>query len=316
MITYYDDVYNQESKERFLNTIDLAQYPPRWWERIFEKSYRFEVEKDKDLYAFTVPEIMEFYKFLDIGTLTPLVIYNLNLVKYGQWALNENLIFDGINHFDEFDNTMLAACLNKMKTKLSIVGYDDFVDLISRKILNDQDKFVFFCLFEGIKGKNYEEIWKMRMSDIDEKDMVVHLCTNRDVYIPQEFINIAKKADAQDEYIGITGASDITVSRKLIPSVTIIKEKHNSQGNIGRSIYRTMTRNIEAINSLNQVITSRSVRDSGLIYYLNKRAAKLGITVEEMLYAPENCQDIIDKYQFNLDTRKRWCIQYADLLNK
>ena len=316
MIVFYDEIYNKELKERFLNTLDLEQYPPRWWERIFEKSYRFESDKNKDLYAFTVPEIIEFYKFLDIGTLAPLVVYNFNLVKYGQWALNENLIFDGINHFNEFDSAQLATCLNKMKTKLSIVGYDDFIDLINHKIVNDQDKFVFFCLFEGIKGKNYEEIWKMKMSDIDEKNRVVHLCTGRDVYVPEEFIQIAHKADIQEEYIGITGNLDMATSRKLIPGITIIKEKHNSQGNIARSIYRTMTRNIEAINSLNQVITSRSIRDSGLIYYLNKRAAKLGMPVQEILYTPEKCQDIIDKYQFNIETRKRWCMQYEELLDQ
>ena len=50
MIVFYDEIYNKELKERFLNTLDLEQYPPRWWERIFEKSYRFESDKNKDLY--------------------------------------------------------------------------------------------------------------------------------------------------------------------------------------------------------------------------------------------------------------------------
>lgn len=312
MADFYSEVYNQENKEWFLKSIDLSQYPPRWWERVFEKSYMFEKIKNKDLYNFTTPDIMEFYKFLDIGTLAPLIIYNSNLVKYAQWALNESLIIDGQNHFNELTSDILVNCLNITKTQQSILSYEAFMDLINRKIVNDQDKFIFFCLFEGIKGKNYQEIVDMKLSDIDEDNLVIHLSSGRDINVSREFIEICKKADKQTIYVGLIGNE---IERKLVPGVGIIKEKSNSQGkDLNRTVYNAIVRNIASVFELADVVTAKSIRDSGLIYYLNKRAEKLDVPVSELVYNLDNWRDLIDKYQFNPDARKRWLLQYKDFL--
>lgn len=312
MADFYESIYNTELKERFMNTLDLDQYPPRWWERVFEKSKMFEKKNDKDLYSFTVPEIIEFYKFLDIGTLAPLIIYNTNLVKYGQWALDENLVVDGQNHFDVIDNEILASCLNNIKVRQSVLSYEDFIHIIRREIINDLDKFVFFCLFEGIKGVNYQEILELKMSDIDESNQMVSLCSGRSMYVSKDFIAICRRADDQKEYIGLTEKDK---KMPLIPSVYIYKEKCISQGvDKARSIYRTITRNTYSVDSLNNVVSSKSLRDSGMIYYLNQRARKLDVPVEELMYDLDNWKDIAEKYQFNTDTRKRWLLQYKDVL--
>lgn len=312
MADFYSDIYNQETKERFMDSINLDQYPPRWWERVFEKSYFFEKLKDKDLHSFSTPDIIEFYKFLDVGTLTPLIIYNTNLLRYAQWALNEGLVFDGQNHFDEFDTELLATCVSMVKKKQSILSYDDFLNLMYRRIINYQDRFIFFCLFEGIKGKNYQDIIDMKMEDIDKKNRVVHLQSGKDVCVPQDFVDIAAEADKQTVYTGLT---DSNFEIQLIPSLTIYKQKNNSQGSDpNRTIYNTIVRNINAIDELSEVITSKSIRDSGLIHYLNQRADKLHTTVEEMFVTCDNCRDILEKYNLNPMTRKRWRIQYKEFL--
>lgn len=315
MINFKKEIYNQEIKERFLNSIDLSQYPPRWYERVFEKTYLFEKSKNKDLYAFTTPEIIEFYKFLDVGTITPLIVYNTNLLRYAQWALNEHLVFDGMNHFDEINTEMLKECLNVVKTQQSILSYDKFMILINQQLLNDQDKYIFYCLFEGIKGKNYQELINLKMSDIDEKNCIAHLCTGRDIYVAPKFIEICKMADAQTEYVNLVDNDEKPLTRRLLPGDTILKEKHNSRGRqIGRRVYMTLVRNANYVYDLSIVITGKSIRDSGLIYYLNKRAEKLDVSVEELLYDIDNCKDIIEKYQLNLITRKRWILQYKEYL--
>ena len=311
MLEFYNDVYTLETKKGFLNSIHLSQYPPRCWERVFEKSYGFENIRQKDLYAFTVSEILEFYKFLDIGTITPLIVYNTNLLKYAQWALNENLISDGQNHFDELNNESLYTCINKSKTNASILSHEQFMELIHTKIKNDQDKYVFFCLYEGVKGKDYQEIIDLRLADIDEKNSVAHLSSGREVYVSQDFINICKEADKQREYV--TLGSDMRIF-PLIPGENIFKEKHNSRGSaLNRSVYNTIIRNISAIYQLSDVITAKSIMDSGLIYYLKRRAEKLDISVTDLIYNVENWKDIAEKYRFNQTTKKRWMLQYSDI---
>lgn len=308
---FYKEPFDISTKERFLDTIDISQYPPRWWERIFEKSEIFETRKEKDLYSFTVPDIIEFYKFLNCGTITPLIIYNTNLLKYGQWALNETLISDGLNHFDEIDTEILATCISKLKSQSLVLSYQDFKEMIF-KIPNDIDKYVFYCLFEGIKGADYEDIVKLKLSDIDENEQIVHLDSGRTVPVSKEFIQICKNANAQVVY---TGLSVNQLERDLIPSIYIFKEKSNSSGkDINRTVYNTIVRNIKDLRGENGSLTARSIKDSGLIYYLNKRAEELKMNAEDLLYSTDKCMDIIYKYNFNLMTRKRWILQYKDFL--
>lgn len=316
MINFQNNIYNQETKERFLDSIDLNQYPRRWWERVFEKSYMFEVRNNKDLYSFTTPEILEFYKFLDIRSLTPLIVYNANLVKYGQWALNENMITDGQNHFYEMDNEVLFTCVNQAKLNKSILSYDEFFEIVRDKIVNEQDKFVFLCIFEGIKGRYYQEIVDLKLSDIDKEKSTVKLSSGRTIAVSKEFIDYAERADNEHDYISLLGEYGVgNKIIKLIPSSTIYKEKQNSNGRVvNRTVYNTIVRNIESINDLNSTITSKSISDSGMIYYLNRRADEKGTTVAELLKNPETCQDIIDKYNFNIRTRVRWLMQYENFL--
>ena len=308
---FYKQPYDLPTKERFLETIDLNQYPPRWWERVFEKSEIFETKKEKDLYSFTVPDLIEFYKFLGCGTITPLIVYNTNLIKYGQWALNEMLITDGLNHFCEITTEVLAGCISKLKSQSLVLTYQEFKSTISQ-MHNDIDKFVFYCLFEGIKGVDYEDIIKMKMSDIDEDNLTVLLNSGKTVKVSKNFVQICKNADAQVTYIGLTTNQ---LERDLIPSIYIFKEKSNSSGkDINRTVYNTIVRNIKSLRGKNGSITARSIRDSGFIYYLNTRAEELNMHTEDLLYTLEKCQDIIDKYDFNIFTRKRWILQYKEYL--
>ena len=310
MTEFYTHIYNKETKERFIRSIDPEQYPPRWWERVFEKTYIFENSKQKDLCCFNTSEILEFYKFLDCTSLTSLMVYNINLVKYAQWALNENLIVDGQNHFAIIDNELLNSCVNKLKLSQTILSYDDFMELIIRKIVNYQDKYIFFCLFEGIKGKDFQEIINLQMSDIEGN--VAHLCSGRDVQVPDDFVNVCIQANQQTTYVGL---SENNVEKPLIPSINILKEKHNSQGNLSRSIYRTIVRNSSTILGLSEAVNTNSIKNSGFVYYLNKRADQLGISVEELFELTDKCEDIISKYQFNIKTKKRWILQYQDFLH-
>ena len=140
MSNFFADVYNKEIKERFLQEIDIKQYPFRWWERIFEKSVIFEEQRGKDLYSFTVSEIREFYMYLNVG-LEPLIVANTNLIKYGNWALANNMIIDGQNHFDELDNEILNTCVNKALLERSVLTFDKFEEMI-RGFINDQDKYI------------------------------------------------------------------------------------------------------------------------------------------------------------------------------
>lgn len=305
---YKSEVYNQEIKDMFIDWIDIEKYPPRWWERVFEKTKILEEKYGKDLLNFTTEQIIEFYKFLDINSLESLMIYNINLVKYGNWALGEHLIIDGQNHFSEINNENLAACINTSELGKSILTYKGLRQLMGQ-LYNYQDRFIFFCLFEGIKGKEYSEILNLKMSDIQNDK--VHL-KNRTIVVNKDFKAIAKEADMETEYITLTQRPI-----DLIPSLTIYKEKYNSRGiDPGRTVYATIVRGIKMADT-SSAITASSIYNSGLIYYLNQLATAEKVSVETLLDDFEyrdKTQPILDKYKFNINLKKRFVLKYKEYL--
>lgn len=309
--------YNQEIKERFLNHIDLSKYPPRWFERVFEKAIVLETEKQRDLYDFSTLELLEFYKWIDTGNIASLVVLNSNLGVYTEWALSENLIADNQTHPREITVELLNTCISKARVDNSILTKEALKNV---KFVNAQDGFVLWCLFEGIKGKEFEEILNIELGDIDVQNKTIKLHSGRVMKISEEFIDMAIRADIEDEYIGLANNSKEIVF-KLIPSDKIFKQKHQSRGiDLRRAVYSTVSRCTRNIEGLNPEQNAKSIRDSGLIHYLNDRADSLGMPTVQMLYDELGnhsgvCKDIIEKYTFNMNVLKRWIIMYEDYLH-
>lgn len=304
------EYYNNEIKQRFLDSIDLSKYPPGWWDRMFAKTKLFEERKGFDIYDFSTSDLMEFYKFLEIGNVANLIAENAKLIAYGEWALNEHLISDNQIHFYELRNTdIMSKCVSKARIYNSILTKTQLKHI---HFLNYQDAFVFWALFEGIKGKNYEEIINLSVESIDQTNRKVKLCTGREMMVSDEFISMAINANKETEYT-VLNKVDSTI--QLLPSLTIYKERHNSRGvDIPRSVYALISRNLQNIDGLNNDITSKSLRDSGLIHYLNERGQQVGIPAKDLLYNLDKIDDLLDKYYFNPFVRKKWLLTYSEYL--
>jgi integrase len=299
---FYVEVYNVEEKERFLEYIDTSHYPDRWWERLFEKSRLLETKYDKDLYGFTTAQIQELYKLLNLS-LESLIVLNNNLVKYGNWALTNHLLIDGQNHYCEFDNQLLNDCVSKALMKQSVVTLKEFNNLLNG-LENYQDRFIYFCMFEGIKGKRFCDVINLKMGDIDKDNQMVYTYSGKHIKVSQAFIEVCEKADRQLDYRATNRYM------KLLPAATIYKSKENATKELkDRSIQRTFSRLTES-----RRINANAIFQSGLIYYLNERAKKLGVHVKDMIYDLDKCGDILDKYNFNKDTRGRFILKYEDFL--
>lgn len=311
MCEFVNKVYNQDGKEMFLESIELDKYPPRWWERLFEKTIDLEEKFGKDLFGFTTPEIIILYKYLDVFSLESLMVYNLNLIKYGDWALINNLSVDGQNHFAEITNETLASCVNEAGVRKSIITEEQLEEIL-RQIDNAIDKYMFYALWEGIKGKEYCEILELKLSDINVDTKEVTLCTGRTIKVSQRFISICQEADRQVDYVNYSENKEIV--RHLIPSITIYKEKFNSRGiDKPRTLYNTLLRCIKYLG-LSNYLSINSIYHSGLIHHLNIIAEKCGMSVEDLLNDPQARKEVVNKYNFNIDARKRFLLKYKNYL--
>ena len=67
------------------------------------------------------------------------------------------------------------------------------------QLLNPSDAFIMLALFEGIKGKDFCEIVKLKMSDFNENE--VTLCTGRKVIVSNKLLALAEESNSTDYYI-------------------------------------------------------------------------------------------------------------------
>ena len=188
---------------------------------------------------------------------------------------------------------------------------DEFRKIIS-SITNYQDKFIFYCLFEGIKGKEYSEIINLALDDLDPKNLTANITNRGVIKVSQEFMDIAIEASKENKYWFIDGKGT-----DLIETGFIYKDKNKTRGdNKGARTYKTIIKIIDQLG-LSKYITANSIHQSGLIHYINLKAAELGITAEEIMTSTERIDDrkeIVQKYNFNELTRVRFLAKYKDFL--
>jgi hypothetical protein len=115
-------MYNETIKNRYIQEKESTTNMPKGYlNRQFNKTEEFENRLNKDVSNFTVYEIEDLYKTLNITSVESLTVLNSHLSLYAQWCLQQNLILDCQNHFTEIVNSSLVNYINTFALKKSII---------------------------------------------------------------------------------------------------------------------------------------------------------------------------------------------------
>ena len=294
-------MYNENIKRRYIQEKESTTNTPKGYlERQFNKSENFEQRLEKDISNFTVYEIEDFYKTLNIKTVESLTVLNSHLSLYTQWCLQQNLVLDCQNHFAEIVNSSLVNYINTFALKKSIITREELYSWLD-ELINPSDAFIMLALFEGLEGENYCELVNLKMSDFDIENNKVHLCTGRELTVSSKLIALAKESNEKMEYI----SPNIGREFPFINEDLIIKNYPNCRSddayNRGKRIYSRVKRNFEAMG-IDKYMKPRSLFDSGKIDYINTRSKELGITAKEFIYTPKYAEEV--KYRFGYDLQR------------
>ena len=241
-------MYNESIKKRYIQEKENSTSTPNnYLERLFDKVKCFEEKYNKDVCCFTAYEIVDFYKTINISSLESLIVLNNHLSLYVQWCLQQNLVPDCQNHFDEINNDILVECINITSLKKAIITRETLNIWLSGSN-NPSDAFTMLCLFEGIKGNDFCEILNLKMSDFSGNK--VKLCTGREMIVSDKLIELAKITDATMEYHAVS-KTNLRVY-PLEEKGYIIKDYTNCKDDIsdyqrGRRIYKKILRNFELL---------------------------------------------------------------------
>lgn len=305
------DLYNEEIKNQYIEERNREVIlPENYLERQFRKCSDTERELDKDISNFTFYEIIEYYKLLNVPSLDSLTVMNSQFSLYTQWCLQNNLVKDNQNHFLEVNIDIMKQCINKALFNMKIISKDTILNWVDQ-LPNPKDQFVLLGLFEGIKGKDFCELLKLRPGDIHGNKAI--LCTGREIKISNRLVTIINDCIVETKYYSITGTNAKTMP--LIDRGYIIKDYPNARADIteffaGRKIYNGIMRILNYFDA--GYMTANSVYESGKLDMIKIRSKELGVSTKEYIYS-DTIKEVEKKYDFKI-VRSTFWLKYEEIL--
>lgn len=295
-------MYNEEQKLRFLETVDQTKYAVGFWDRAFRDS--LEEIKGKDLYDYTITDIRDLYGYLSSKSVERLKVLNYAYGSYTQWAIEQNLVKDRQNHFLEMTSDILINCVDRNAIKGGIVSREEVLKAV-QLFDNARDGFALLALYEGFKGKNFEEITKLKISDIDMKKKIATVCTGRKLRMSSELLSAAIESDQSDIYYvsmknGVMKTPKLdgdTIFKTINTNIKTLPEESNCSHIFIRII---------AKSNLPHNVSAMSLRMSGIVNFISEAMEKYDMDYSTLIQS-EHFDWI--KQQYGLSRSGIWRIK-------
>lgn len=305
-------MYNKELKERYIREKnEAATLPNNYLICQFGKVAKFEEELGKDVHDFTVYEIVEYYKILNVSSLEILACLNSQFSQYTQWCLQESLVVDNQNHFIELSLEQMKGCLNKVLINKKIVDREQIINWCE-SLPNPRDQFIILGLFEGLKGRDFCDFVNLRPQDI--RGNTFTLMDGREVKVSGDLIKYAEESIAETTYYSSSGNQ--TKTMPLVDRGYVIKNYPNVQENTsafakGRIIYNSIARSLKYVGVL-EFMSANSIYESGKIWMIKQRAKEIGVSTKDYVYS-DRIKEV--EYQFGCKiVRSVFWLKYEDHL--
>lgn len=302
--------YNSNFKCSYIQDVkDRYKYASQVEDNIgllFRRVEDWEKDKEKDIYDWSVEEIIEFYKWLSTPSLESLMIMNNQYKLYAAFALKNGMIRDNQNHFDEIDLETLNTCVNYGLIKRQIITRKNLLDILtSSDVENISDQVIALAIFEGIGGKNMEELTALEPTDINIQTKEVSLISGRKFKISDKLI--AWCFESADEYNYYNSMSKISNKSYLLSDTRVIKRLSNSTVDSVQQRHKTINRRLDHIKALTNcgAFAIGALRESGRLEMI-RNLRNSGLSLDEALKNDEMT------YRYGIITsRKRYCLKFG-----
>lgn len=288
-------MYNIDIKERFIDYYsNFNIIHPYRLKTLFESSEIFEESLGKDIGNFTKNELKEFYVFKDAKSINTLQVTNSLLKSYINWFIEQGMSTDNQNHTDEIKLYDIEGCINKKVLAEKYITYDELTEY-QKELDNPIDKFILQALFEGIKGKSFDELLSLSIVDFDRVNCTVKL-KGRELNVSSKLINLAEDTVDTYEYYPLLGGKPYQLFGE-----DLFKNKK-------RQIIETTSRRAERLAAKfrllqkyfdNNLLSAIRVHDAGIIYSMKQVMNETGMDIDELLSSRE-MEEIKIRYNINM----------------
>lgn len=291
-------VYNEELKKRYIKEKEQTlSVSTNYISNKFRKTSEIEFELDKDLSNWTLYEITEYYKLLNLTSYESLLCLNSIFSQYTQFCLENNLVRDNQNHYLECTTDILIGCLNRAMFNKRVIDRETILQWVEQ-LPNPKDQFVLLGLFEFGKSKDFKDIVYAKPEDVNGNQLKLE---NRTVEISYKLAEIIDDCIAEDHYYGISGKSS-----KVMPLADhgyIVKSYPNQNIDLsdwqkGRNIYISCKRMFTYLG-VDKWMSPNAVAESGKLHMIKERARELNISPKEYIYS-DHVKEVETQYNFKM----------------
>lgn len=268
---------------------EQAILPKNYLERLFSGSETFEMKYSLDIANWSTPMIIEFYKTKRTPSLQSLIIMNARLSEYADYLLRLKTAGISKNNFSNISTDSLRTCVDSDAAKKRYLSFNQFKKDINC-LDNYVDRFVLYALFEGIKGKGFEDIWRLQLKDISKSECILHNGKKIDL-MSSDLYHLANNSANTYKYYSY-GKTDVVFDMYGEPD-QIIKMTNKKQYMLvnddpvmidrqNRNIFRKFERVASAVGW--ELIKPRTLLISGQIEYAKRMTEEHNIDIIQLLY--------------------------------
>lgn len=174
-------------------------------ENLFYRIRDFEIQmvNDKKIHEFNYEELICLLKFFNSSSTETLSTY-LNIIKRYLLFCRENAnMRNTIDFTRAIDTSVIQSCINTVKHENKYIERAELLKTIE-SFINYSDKALYLMIFEGIRGKNFDQIINLKKSDIDFESCTIETTNEKGErmkkHISQELTNILNRCVDEELY--------------------------------------------------------------------------------------------------------------------
>lgn len=276
-------MYNEKQKKLYINSRkeDVNSASMKNIVKAFDNTEKYEKEFGIDLSNWSVDEIITFYKSLSTSSVHTLNTINSYFRSYTLFCMENNLVKDNQNHFDEINIEMYRMCLNKVKMEDSFVTRDELLKIVDG-LDNPSDQFILLGVFEGLFGSAFVDLMNARVSDISGNKMKLY--SGKVIEISDKLKTIAYNSANEYIYSALTpdeSPQKLIGDKDLI--IKYIKYKNEETRNPERRLIHRMRKLKNKYGTIPKSVTLKRLYENGRIDFIKRKSKEYGVTPKEFL---------------------------------
>lgn len=267
---------------------------------ILRRAVEWEKKFNKSFYNYNKEEALEMFKSAHAISVVSLQNANLTLKHAARYFLNKvgGNVYEGIGKYD------LEECVDKDK-KSGLIFTKEEIEDIQGQLLNWVDKCILFLLFKGVGGEWLKELTFMDSDQVSRKDLKIYFRSGKVIDITLEEYEMLRRGLQEDETISF----GTTMRVAKVVSHGIYKERTNALSandditdiKAIEKRYRWVQRRMMLIaKNFDIKMTSGSVQESGLLYYIKEAMRESGMEFLEFIKSKE-AKELAWRYDIRSD---------------